>query len=114
MKPDLLFHVISKRKWREMNSEGYYRIKEDEIIQPVECVRSDSLNNYLNEYYKGRKNLFVLVIVRSRIVNRVESVDKDGFQFYVVEDGINLDAILDKIRIDCNEDGLFDLAVEHK
>lgn len=40
MKPDLLFHVVSKRKWREFNNEGYYRITDDIENKPIECVDS--------------------------------------------------------------------------
>jgi uncharacterized protein (DUF952 family) len=112
MKPDLLFHVLSKRKWREYNNEGHFRIIEDGIKLPIECVEPERLNEYMNEHFKGRKNLFVLVIVKSRVVNKIETILKDGFKVYAVTDGINTDAILDKIRIDCNDDGLFDLAVE--
>jgi uncharacterized protein (DUF952 family) len=114
MRPDLLFHVISKRKWRESNNEGFFRIIEEGINQEIECVESESLNEYMNENFKGRKNLLVIVIVTSRIVNRIETKSKNGIKYFDVADGINVDAILDKIRIDCNEDGLFDLDVEHK
>ncbi len=114
MKPDLLFHVVSKRKWREFNNEGYYRITDDIENKPIECVDSVYLNNYLNEKFTGRKNLFILVIVTSRILNRVDVTGINGNNIYTVDDGINVDAILDKIRIDCNDQGLFELSVENR
>lgn len=112
MKPDLIFHAVSKRKWREMNRGGYYRIPDEdagEENKPIICVASEQLGEYLNNHYKGRKNLLLLVIDTSRVVCRIDN-DKAENR-WIVHDGVNADAILDKIRLNCNEEGLFELEV---
>lgn len=105
MSSDLIFHALSKRKWQERNRAGTYSTGEDEI----ECVDASALNYYLNTKFQGRKNLLLLVIDRSRLSNSILRED-DGV-FYVAN-GINLDAVLDKIRIDSSKEGNFDIQVE--
>lgn len=112
MKPDLIFHAVSKRLWRERNTSGYYTISDEGTEQhnPVECVEAEHVDEYLNTNFKGRKTLFLLVIDTSRVVNRVSKGDKPGS--WLVDTGVNVDAVLDKIRIDSNKEGYFDLEVE--
>ncbi len=112
MSTDLIFHVVSKRKWRELNKDGYYRPESSITDDPdlfVECVRADRINEFLNEHFRKRKNLFLLVIDKSRIVNSIKN-DKEKGTVNIAQ-GINTDAILDKIRLDANPDGGFDLNI---
>lgn len=110
MNTDLIYCPVSKRKWKEFNAGGYYRPKIDEKeIDSIPCATNSTLNNVLNESFKGRKNLLILVIDKSMLEPKI-AVDKASGKV-TVEGAINTDAILDKIRIDCNEDGLFDLEI---
>jgi uncharacterized protein (DUF952 family) len=109
MRTDLIFHIVSKRKWRTLTSNGYYKPEELNVGGYVECYPSSDLNDILNTRFKGRKNLMILVIDVSRISNRFQE-DKESGRI-LVEEAINIDAILDKIRIDCQEDGSFDVDV---
>lgn len=112
MRPDLIFHVVSRRKWPSLNQGGFYRPeteKKDEKLT-IECVKAPQLNNYLNRNFKGRKNLFILVVDVSRLANRIKEDSESGYIY--VDEGINVDSILDKIRIDCNKEGQFDLDVK--
>ncbi len=111
MNTDLIYCPVSKRKWKDFNSEGYYRPKiGDQEVDSISCATNETLNQLLNDSFKGRKNLFILVIDKSRLEPKLR-VDKET-QKVVIEGAINTDAVLDKIRIDCNEDGLFDLEIE--
>ncbi len=105
MSSDLIFHALSKRKWQERNKGGTYSTGEDEI----ECVDASALNNYLNTQFQGRKNLILLVVDRRRLSNSIVRED-DGI-IHVLK-GISLDAVLDKIRIDSDKEGSFDIEVE--
>jgi len=110
MSSDLIFHVVSKRKWRECYLNGTYSIS-DEGTEPsaIECVRISHLNDYLNQHFKGRKNLFILVIDSSRLVRK--PVFNDDSEITLIGQEIRSEAILDKIRIDCGKEGQFDLTV---
>ncbi len=105
MSSDLIFHILSKRKWQERNQSGTYSTGEEVI----ECVDAGLLNEYLNSKFRGRKNLLMLVIDKSRLT---QSVTRDPNGFLFVSERINLDAVLDKIRVDSDKDGSFDILVE--
>jgi uncharacterized protein (DUF952 family) len=114
MSSDLIFHAVSKRKWRELNKDGYYVAADadDESSGSVKCAKAANLNDYLNTHFSKRKNLLLLVIDKSRIVHRYKTDSESGM--IVVERGINTDAILDKIRLDANADGRFDVDIQEK
>lgn len=107
MKSDLIFHVVSRRKWHGLNKHGIYTPEIFKDTDKIECVKAEELRDYLNQEFKGRKNLIILVIDKSRLTFTYYNKLETGR--ILVEKGINLDAILDKIRIDCEPDGNFDI-----
>lgn len=112
MNRDLLFHVVSKRRWRDANKDGIYQPAHEESDEVIECVWPEYLNDYLNEHFRGRKNLLILVIDVNRLpvgINKQkeEKIVKAGKLIYS-------EAILDKIRIDCGAEGQFELDVHSK
>lgn len=109
MSSDLIFHIVSRRKWHLLNTEGYYKPEDFDEETGIKCVEAKALTEHLNTYYKGRKNLFLIVIDKSRLVSKYKTDEGDGINY--IMGGINLDAILDKIRIDCTPDGTFDIEI---
>ena len=112
MSSDLIFHIVSKRKWRENFQNGIYSLKpyeETDNEAEIECVRLKDLNEYINRYFKGRKNLFILVIDSSRLERK--PVMTVASEVIPIGKEIRSEAILDKIRIDCGKEGQFDLSV---
>lgn len=112
MSSDLIFHIVSKRKWRECFQDGIYSIDsgiESEETTGIECVKINYLNEYLNKYFKGRKNLFILVIDISRLARK--PAHSENHEVIHISKEIRSEAILDKIRIDCGNEGQFDLNV---
>lgn len=110
MDTDLIFHVASRRKWQNLNKDGVYKPEDFTEENGIECVTAAILQEYLNTKYKGRKNLLLLVIDVNRLVTKPKKTDKPNV--YRIFAPINTDAILDKIRIDCNENKVFDLNVK--
>jgi len=111
MNTDLIYCPVSKRKWKEFNTEGYFRPKvDDKEVENINCATNETLNQLLNDSFKGRKNLLILVIDKSRLEPKLQ-INKETKKVEITG-AINTDAVLDKIRIDCNEDGLFDLEIE--
>jgi uncharacterized protein (DUF952 family) len=110
MQHDLIFHVVSRRKWPKLNKEGVYAPEDFDSKQCIKCVLPSKLDEYLNSEYKGRKNLFLLVIDVSRLATDMKKSEENGY--VTVYQPINIDAILDKIRLDANEEGEFDVSVK--
>lgn len=110
MNADLIFYAVSRRKWPRLNKNGIFAPEDFDAEEGMLCAQPDNLKEYLNKYYKGRKNLFLLVIDVSRLSTNIQK-KKEG-NYIMLHSPVNTDAILDKIRIDCNQDGLFDLSVK--
>jgi uncharacterized protein (DUF952 family) len=110
MNSDLVFHAVSKRKWKDLNKGGYYSPAENGEDIEITCTTSEKLNDYLNEKFKGRKNLLLLVIDKSRLTSKITFNKEDGSA--IIENAINIDAILDKIKLDCDTEGRFDVSVD--
>lgn len=112
MSSNLIFHPVSKRKWQEFNKGGYYDPQGPKYDDGIVCVKAEQLRNYINENFKGRRQVLVLVIDKSRLLAK-STLDKEADQF-IVESRINMDAILDKIILKPNKEGIFDIEVsEH-
>lgn len=110
MQEDLIFHVVSRRKWTKLNKDGVFKPEDYDPEEGIRCVLPQKLKEYLNDVYSGRKNLFLLVIDVSRLATNMKKKKEGGF--VTLYQPINIDAILDKIRIDANEDSQFDINVE--
>lgn len=109
MSSDLIFHPISKRNWKEFNQGGYFDPKGTKYEDGIICVQADDLKTFINENFQGRRQVLILVIDKSRLQSRV-SLNKERGQFKISE-RINLDAILDKVMIKPNKEGIFDIEV---
>lgn len=108
MKSDLLFYIVSARKWSDLTRGGFF--KPDELIEnnKITLLPAEKVNDSLNSKFSGRKNLFLLIIDITRMDKRPKKLD----DAYVVEDAIPVNAILDKIRLDSNKEGEFDIQID--
>lgn len=113
MKQDLIFHLIPKRKWRECQQGGVYKLPEEETEQGwIRCYRADEVNDAANRLFGGRKQILLLVIHSNRLSGRLRFEEREEGSVPLVESGINLDAIIDKIMLDPDEEGRFDIRIE--
>lgn len=105
---DLVFHVVSKRKFREQFNAGRYNPPESET-EGLRCVTIQQLKEHLDREFRARKNLLILVIDKIRLESKISFHEEDAT--YLIHGGINQDAVIDKIRIDCSKEGTFDVTV---
>lgn len=109
MSSNLIFHPVSKRKWKEFNKGGYFDPKGTKYEDGITCVKAPGLKTFINDNFQGRRQVLILVIDKSRLQSKF-SFDKDQ-ERYTIGDRINMDAILDKIMIKPNKEGIFDIEV---
>ncbi|WP_069131387.1 DUF952 domain-containing protein [Rhodohalobacter halophilus] len=107
MKSDLLFYIVSARKWPSLISAGKFVPDELKEKNYIHLFKAGEVNEILNSKFSGRKNLFLIIIDISRMEKRPKEVDGE-VRF---EDAIPVDAVLDKIRISCEKDGSFDVDI---
>jgi len=109
MKSDLLFYVVSARKWSDLTRGGLFKPDELKESNRITLLQADNVNDHLNKKYSGRKNLFLLIIDTTRMDKRPKKDDEGRF---VIEDAIPVVAILDKIRLNSNKEGEFDIQID--
>lgn len=110
MQEDLIFHAVPSRKWTSLNKNGNFAPEDFNPDEGIKCALPGTLVNYLNANFEGRKNLLLLVIDVSRLSTNIQKKKSDGYVY--LNKPINIDAILDKIRLDSNENGKFDIDVK--
>jgi uncharacterized protein (DUF952 family) len=111
MKPDLVFHLVSKRKWKQRQRNGYYRPdwKEGEDNRLI-CYYPDVVESVANAEFADRKNILMLVIHLQRVTSDIE-FDEES-KSVLIKDQINLDAILDKIVLTPDDAGKYQIKIE--
>lgn len=112
MKHDLLFHLVSRRKFKERQKSGYYYPAPDAEESVIVCYTPQQVAEAANRLFKGRKTILMLVINSRRISGKVSFATLEGEEVPVIETRLNLDAIIDKIRLEPNEEGLFDIRID--
>jgi len=114
MKHDLLFHLVSRRRFKERQKSGYYYPAEDAENPVIVCYTADQVAEAANRHFKGRKTILMLVINSRRIAGKVTFTPVEGEEYPLIEKRLNLDAIIDKIRLEPDEEGLFDIRIEER
>ncbi|WP_234572189.1 DUF952 domain-containing protein [Rhodohalobacter sp. 614A] len=109
MSSNLIFHVVSKRQWQEFNQGGYFRPEGSRYEDGIACVKANKLKEYINEHFKGRRQVLLLVIDKARLVSKTEYNQEK--EYILVQDKINMDSVLDKIFVKPNKEGIFDVDV---
>ncbi len=116
MSEELIFHLVTKRKWREYQRNGFYSPKDPLLPKDettwVECLKASQVEGAANSRFQGRKSLLMLVVDSRRLAGKMEYREVEGERLPMVEGGINLDAILDKIELIPNNKGEFEIKIE--
>jgi len=114
MKDELIFHLVTQKTWKASQHRGEYipeSLKEEGFIH---CSSGQQIEKTANRLFKGEKRLFLLVIDVSRLQSRLTYEDKGGTgeKFPHLYGPINIDAVIDKIKIFPEKDGSFKINVE--
>ncbi len=108
--PDILFHISTKRKWKEQVKNGEYTPGNYDLTGRVELLHSEKVQAFLNSNFKGRKHTVLLVIDTSRLDGVVK--DSGEFGVFYIEKPLNTDSVLDRIVLEPDKNGLFDINIE--
>lgn len=112
MKEDLIFHLVPRRKWKEWQNKGSFAPPVlSESGGQIECLRAGQVQYSVNKQFPGRKHILLLVINTSQLRPSVHYVDRDGESIPCLDGPLNLDAVIDKITLEPDEDGRFELDI---
>ena len=111
IKEDLIFHLVPKKKWHNNQRYGLYRpdLKDEEGF--IHCSTADQVEDTANRFFKDQNNILLIVINYGKIQSDVKMEDTEGSgqEYPHIYGPLNMDAILDKIKLQSDEDGLFQI-----
>lgn len=111
MQHDLIFHIVEKRIWKERENSGEYTPESLEHEGFIHCSTGHQINDTANRIFEGRRHLLLIIIDATRVIADVKyEEDPDRGEAYPhIYGPLNTDAILDKISLNPDKKGNFDL-----
>lgn len=108
---DLIFYVLSSRKWKERQEGGELLAESGDREDSLTALYADQVESYCNREYPGRKGTLLLVVQTSRLSVPVRNSIIDGESFPVIGGPLNVDAIIDRIVLEPNDAGEFEVEI---
>ncbi len=112
MREDLLFHLTTKENWNQYKQSGNYEPESLEDQGFIHCSSGNQVENTANRIFSGEDQILLLVIDASMIREDVkyEEDEEVGEKFPHIYGPISVNAIIDKIEIQAEDDGQFKIA----
>jgi uncharacterized protein (DUF952 family) len=111
----MIYHIASRKAWREAQQRGDYRAESYEREGFIHCSTAAQVLPVAEKYYAGKRGLLVLVIDPERLASELKWESPsggtppagvpEGELFPHVYGPINLDAIVKVLDLEMNPDG---------
>jgi uncharacterized protein (DUF952 family) len=113
----MIYHITSRRAWRETMQRGEYRVESLEAEGFIHCSTEAQVLPVAEKYYPGQRGLLVLMIDPARLSSDLRWEPPSGGTpppgvpagelFPHVYGPINLDAIVKVFDLETNPDGKY-------
>ncbi len=114
MDKDLFFTVIEQQNWKEFTTTGKFKPTSVQEHGYIECIDEDDLEKYLNEISSEQdQKLLLIVIDPLRIKSTIKNITEEGVKKIRISGSLDLDSIIDKIKIGPDKKGKFRFSVKH-
>lgn len=114
MVDDLLFHIVTKEDWEKHKEYGNYIPQSLEAEGFIHCSKGKQVAKVANRKFGGETGLLLLVVDRASVKSSVkyEKDEESGEEFPHIYGPLNIDAVIDKIKLQPNDEGLFEIEFE--
>lgn len=111
MQNDLIFHIVEKKVWKNIENRGEYSPESIEQEGFIHCSAGHQINDTANRIFKDKRHLFLLIIDTNRVEAPIkyEEVPEQGEKFPHIYGPLNTNAILDRISLNPDKNGQFHL-----
>ena len=111
MRHDLIFHIVEKDTFKSSINDGEYTPESIEQEGFIHCSTGHQINDTANRIFGEAGPLFLLIIDTKRVDSEIkyEKDSQTGDKFPHIYGSLNVMAILDKIEIEPDNNGKFDL-----
>lgn len=116
MKPDIIYHIVDKKTWKECSRMGEYTppsLAED-AEGFIHCSTGRQVNKTANRFFKDKSGLLLIVIATAQLSSTLKYEDTMGHgeQFPHIYGPLNLNAVLDTLSLIPEADGSFDVDIQ--
>jgi uncharacterized protein (DUF952 family) len=113
----MIYHITSRTAWNEARERGDYRAESLETEGFIHCSTETQVVPVAEKYYKGQKNLLLLVVEPALLSSDLKWEPPsggapppgvaEGELFPHVYGPINLEAVVQAIDLESNPDGKY-------
>jgi|AntAceMinimDraft_1070359.scaffolds.fasta_scaffold12355_4 uncharacterized protein (DUF952 family) len=112
MRPDIIYHIVDKRAWKDNARSGAYQPSTVETEGFIHCSTASELQNTANRFFKGKSGLLLVLISTGQVRAEIKFEQSgDHGIFPHIYGSLNLDAVLDTISLIPEPDGTFNVNV---
>ncbi|MGM0589145.1 MAG: DUF952 domain-containing protein [Bacteroidota bacterium] len=114
MEDYLLFHLVDQSEWKAAKQSNTYSpdsLKDEGFIH---LSKGSQVEATANRLFKGKQDLLLLVIDKIRLAAPIkyEDTEGEGEKFPHLYGELNMDAVIDTIRLKPDDDGNFSIDVQ--
>lgn len=110
MREDLIFHLLREQDLKTRQERDGYRPPSLEEEGFIHCSTGSQVEATANRLFRGERKLLLLVIGVSSLDSDLKYEEVDGESFPHIYGPVNPGAILDKIPLRPDEEGLFEIS----
>lgn len=111
MHEDLIFHLITEKQWKKHQKAGRYHPEDVDAEGFIQCFSKDVVQKEANENFNGSHRLLIIVIDTATVQPPIKYADPQDKNYPQIEGPLNLDAVLDRIRLVAEKDGSFEIDI---
>ncbi|MEX0995174.1 MAG: DUF952 domain-containing protein, partial [Balneolaceae bacterium] len=114
MKHDLIFHFVSQHTWKNSMVNGAYHPEslKDENKGTIPCCNPPQVECVANDKFSGKDHIYLIVIDANRVSTEITISEFDGQEYPQINGPLNMDAVIDKITLEPEEDGSFEINID--
>lgn len=111
-----IYHIIERGHWSKAKEDGVYTPESIKIEGFIHCSKLEQVCTVANNFYKNKNDLLLLKIDESKISAKcvyeapLEAPDS-GLVFPHIYGDLNLDAVIDVLELNKDEENQFVLPI---
>ncbi|MDX1618793.1 MAG: DUF952 domain-containing protein [Balneolaceae bacterium] len=117
MTDDVIFHLVPENEWKSGLNAGQYSPESLEEEGFIHCSTGDQVQKVANLHFREATGLMLIVIDRASLEPTLKyeaSGEQEQEKYPHIYGPLNIDAIIDKIKLEPEEDGTFYIGFSSK
>ena len=103
----LIYHITRRAAWQRALQRGEYRTPSLRTEGFIHCSGRTQVVRVANAFYRGRRNLVLLVVDPAEVQAPLRHERVDGGRFPHIYGPLNLDAVVQVVEFPPRADGTF-------